>query len=138
MPRELHGRSWVIGKYVLLQIPGWILVGGLLALGVRWWGLSHRLALALFALWLLKDAVLFPFLRVAYEPGGGGGADALIGARGVASQSLDPRGYVRVGAELWRAEVTDGARPIPRGGGVRVRQVRGLTLLVEPEAGEET
>jgi membrane protein implicated in regulation of membrane protease activity len=127
----------VLGKYLLLQIPGWILVGGLLALGVRWWGLSLRLALALFALWLLKDAVLFPFLRVAYEPGGDGGADALVGARGVASQSLDPRGYVRVGAELWRAEVADGARPIPRGNGVRVRQVRGLTLLVEPEAGEE-
>ena len=124
---------------MLLQIPGWILVGGLLALGVRWWGLSLRLALALFGVWLLKDAVLFPFLRVAYEPGGGGaGADALVGARGVASQSLDPRGYVRVGAELWRAEVADGARPIPRGGGVRVRHVRGLTLVVEPEAGEET
>jgi len=123
---------------VLLQIPGWILVGGLLALGVRWWGLSLRLALALFGVWLLKDAVLFPFLRVAYEPGGGGGADALVGARGIASQSLDPRGYVRVGAELWRAEVADGARPIPRGGGVRVRNVRGLTLEVEPEAGEET
>ena len=124
---------------MLLQIPGWILVGGLLALGVRWWGLSQGLALALFAVWLAKDAVLFPFLRVAYEPGGsGGGADALVGARGVASQSLDPRGYVRVGAELWRAEVADGARPIPRGGGVRVRNVRGLTLEVEPEAGEET
>ena len=124
---------------MLLQIPGWILVGGLLALGVRWWGLSLRLALALFGVWLLKDAVLFPFLRVAYEPGGGGaGADALVGARGVASQSLDPRGYVRVGAELWRAEVADGARPIPRGGGVRVRQVRGLTLVVEPDAEEET
>ena len=128
----------MIGKYLLLQIPGWILVGGLLVLGVRWWGLSVRLALALFAVWLLKDAVLFPFLRVAYEPGGGGGADALVGARGIASQSLDPRGYVRVGAELWRAEVADGARPIPRGGGVRVRNVRGLTLEVEPEAGEET
>jgi membrane protein implicated in regulation of membrane protease activity len=129
----------VIGKYVLLQIPGWILVGGLLTLGVRSWDLSQRLALALFAVWLLKDAVLFPFLRVAYEPGGGsGGADALVGARGIASQSLDPTGYVRVGAELWRAEVADGARPIPRGAGVRIRDVRGLTLLVEPEAGEET
>ena len=128
----------MIGKYLLLQIPGWILVGGLLVLGVRWWGLSVRLALALFAVWLLKDAVLFPFLRVAYEPGGGGGADALVGARGIASQSLEPRGYVRVGAELWRAEVADGARSIPRGGGIRVRHVRGLTLVVEPEAGEET
>ncbi len=129
----------MIGKYLLLQIPGWILVGGLLALGVLWWGLSQRLALALFAAWLLKDAVLFPFLRVAYESGGGsGGADALVGARGVASQSLDPGGYVRVGSELWRAEVADGTQPIPRGGGVRVRDVRGLTLLVEPEAGEET
>ncbi|MDH3214305.1 MAG: NfeD family protein [Myxococcales bacterium] len=137
MTREPHGRAWVVGKYVLLQIPGWVVVGGLLVAGVRWWGLSQRLALVLFGAWLLKDVVLFPLLRVAYEPeGGSGGADGMVGARGVAREDLDPAGYVRLGAELWRAELAEGAGPVRRGDTVRVRAVRGLTLVVGPEPGE--
>jgi membrane protein implicated in regulation of membrane protease activity len=43
-------------------------------------------------------------------------------------------GYVRIGGELWRAEAASGF--VPRGAPVRVVAVRGLTLVVEPEAGE--
>jgi membrane protein implicated in regulation of membrane protease activity len=136
--RAPHGRAWVIGKYVLLQVPGWFLVGALLAAAVRWWELSPRLALALFAVWLLKDALLFPVLRVAYEPHGSvGGADALVGTWGVASADIESTGYVRVGAELWRAEAAEGSGPIRRGARVRVRAVRGLTLEIEAEPGGE-
>jgi membrane protein implicated in regulation of membrane protease activity len=124
-----------VGKYVLLQIPGFILVALLLAGAVRWWGISHHLALGLLAVWVLKDIVLFPLLRVAYEPdGGGGGAESLVDARGVARETLAPTGYVRVGAELWRAELASREEaPIPGGARVRVRAVRGLTLLVDPD-----
>jgi membrane protein implicated in regulation of membrane protease activity len=133
-----HGLAWVVGKYVLLQVPGWFLAAGLLTAGVRWWELSPRLALALFAVWILKDVLLFPLLRVAYESHGGvGGADALVGARGVATVDLDSAGYVRVGPELWRAELAEGSGPIRRGARVRVRAVRGLTLEIEAEPGGE-
>lgn len=135
MAEPTHGRAWVVGKYVLLQIPGFILVALLLAAAVRWWDLSYRLALGLLAVWVLMDIVLFPLLRVAYEPGGGaGGAESLVGARGVASETLASSGYVRVGPELWRAELasSDG-RVIPSGARVRVLAVRGLTLIVEPD-----
>jgi membrane protein implicated in regulation of membrane protease activity len=129
----------VAGKYALLQLPGFLLVALLLALAVRWWGISTWVALCLLALWVLKDVALFPLLRVAYErSGGGGGAEALVDARGVVSQTLAPTGYVRVGAELWRAELASGnGEAIPNGAPVRVRAVRGLTLLVEPAPGEE-
>jgi membrane-bound ClpP family serine protease len=43
---------------------------------------------------------------------------------------LDPRGIVRLGAELWRAEVTPRTTPIPTERPVRVTAVHGLTLVV--------
>jgi membrane protein implicated in regulation of membrane protease activity len=126
----------VVGKYALLQVPGALIVALLLAGAVRWWDLSVPLALGLFALWVLKDVALFPLLRVAYEPGGGGGgAEALVGAEGVARGPLAPTGYVRVGAELWRAELASQGEAVADGTPVRVRAVRDLTLLVEPDAG---
>ncbi|MEE8475126.1 MAG: NfeD family protein [Myxococcota bacterium] len=131
-------RTWVVGKYALLQVPDAILVGVLLWSGVRWWELDLRLAVGLFALWLLKDVLMFPVLRVAYEADGGRGGPAdLIGARGTANQVLAPEGYIRIGAELWRARVVGGRESVPIGGAVRVQAVEGLTLIVEPEA-EET
>jgi membrane protein implicated in regulation of membrane protease activity len=135
MARSPHDRAWVVGKYALLQLPGFLLVALLLAGAICWWGISTHVALCLLALWVLKDIALFPLLRVAYErSGGGGGAEALVDARGVASETLAPAGYVRVGAELWRAELaSDDGEAIPSGAPVRVRAVRGLTLIVEPD-----
>jgi membrane protein implicated in regulation of membrane protease activity len=130
---ERHGTRWVVAKYVLLQVPSWLVVGCLLAAAVQWWDLSTRLAWVLFAAWLVKDAALFPVLRSAYEPGDEGGAAALVGSRAVANGSLDPGGYVLLGAERWRAELADGHAPLPRGAAVRVRAVRGLTLVVVPD-----
>ncbi len=127
----------MVGKYALLQVPGAIVVGALLGAGVRWWDLDPRVAAGLFALWLLTDALLFPVLRIAYETDGGrGGPGDLIGARGTAIQALAPEGYVRVGAELWRARVPRGQKSVPAGAAVRIQAVEGLTLVVERDAGE--
>jgi membrane protein implicated in regulation of membrane protease activity len=38
---------------------------------------------------------------------------------------------VRIGAELWRAELAPGSPAVESGALVRVREVRGLTLVVE-------
>ncbi len=56
----------------------------------------------------------------------------MVGALGTARERLDPAGYVRVGAELWRAEVSREHAPVESGAVVRVRAVRNLTLYVEP------
>lgn len=56
------------------------------------------------------------------------GPEALIGSIAIAQQALDPRGQVMVHGELWFAESSD---PVTPGERVRVRAVRGLTLLVE-------
>lgn len=58
------------------------------------------------------------------------GPNAMIGAIGIAQESLAPRGQILVRGELWFAEAT---QPIPAGAHVRVAGVRGLTLLVNSE-----
>lgn len=57
------------------------------------------------------------------------GAEALVGRRAVVSADCLPEGQVRVAGELWRAQCRAGARA---GEEVVVREVDGLTLVVEP------
>ncbi len=123
----------VFGKYWLFQTPGIVMAAVVLyalyaseVLGPRW-------AVALFGLWLVKELALFPFLRVAYEPHGKGGTHDLVGATGIAAEDLNPTGYIRLGAELWRAEIRGSGEPILAGRQVRVRAVLGLTLICEPD-----
>jgi membrane protein implicated in regulation of membrane protease activity len=120
----------VAGKYLLLQLPGFAIVGGLAYAAHRWLGLRSELALAAVALWMLKDAVLFPFVRRAYEVEPRPAAAGLLGARGVAEEAIAPEGCVRLGPERWRARLAAGAAPIAAGGAVRVEAVEGLTLRV--------
>lgn len=56
------------------------------------------------------------------------GPEALLGAIGMAQQPISPRGQILIRGELWQAESD---APIGPGDPVRVRAVRGLTLLVE-------
>jgi membrane protein implicated in regulation of membrane protease activity len=57
------------------------------------------------------------------------GVEALVGREGVVLSNLGPEGQIKLGGEIWRARCPDqcdvGARVV-------VREVDGLTLLVEP------
>ncbi len=125
-------------RYALLQLPGLLLAGGVLWLLCDWGWLSRSAALALLALWIAKDAAMYPLLRHAYDstPSRLVGAERLIGQQGVAHEAIDPIGYVRVSGELWRAESSSPGVVIGARSRVRVHAVRGLTLLVSPD--EET
>lgn len=57
----------------------------------------------------------------------------MIGTRGIAQEKLAPSGYALVGRELWRVEIMGSGSPIEKGEAVRVREIHGLTLMVEPE-----
>ncbi len=57
------------------------------------------------------------------------GAEALVGRLAVVSAECRPEGQVRIAGELWRAQCAEGAGA---GEEVVVREVDGLTLLVEP------
>jgi membrane protein implicated in regulation of membrane protease activity len=57
------------------------------------------------------------------------GVQTLVGKIATVTQSCRPRGQVRVAGELWEARCDAGADP---GDKVRVADVQGLTLVVEP------
>jgi membrane protein implicated in regulation of membrane protease activity len=131
--RRPGGSAAVFARYLLFQLPGCVVAAAVLAGLVHWEHLSPTIAYMLFGIWVLAEIALYPVFRVGYEPGGGrGGAEALVGALGVAQEDLDPEGYVRVGAERWQARVANGRAPVAAGAEVRVREVRQLTLVVEP------
>lgn len=119
-------------KYVLVQVPGWVLVGAFLLWFWPQTEWSHWIAVAGFAVWVIKDFLIYPFVRIAYEKYRSPG-DRLIGQQGIARESLAPQGYVDVAGELWRAQIVPEETPIPSGALVRVRGVSGLTLYVTRE-----
>ena len=123
----------VFQRYLLIQIPGWILAVIILSALHRWMNLPVWVAVGLFAVYVGKDFVLYPFLRRAYEPGGKTILEQLVGEAGVATQQLDPDGYVRVRGELWHAEAAPGMQPVPQGSRIRVESARGMTLIVTPD-----
>jgi membrane-bound ClpP family serine protease len=130
-------RSRTIVRYTLFQIPVLILLSLGLAAAVRWWNLSVLAAYGLVALWIAKDIIMYPILRVAYESGGSSGVDGIHGALGVVTQPLTPSGYVRLGSERWKAELVCGGGAVSVGSAIRVVEIRGLTLVVEPVTSAE-
>jgi len=120
-------------RYTLLQIPGWVITVAVLAIPWELGFISFRVAAILFGLLVLKDAVIYPFVRRAYEPAGKNRIEDLIGHVAEVRRDLRPEGYVRVRGELWRAEVDGDSDSITLGDRVRVVGARGFTLIVERE-----
>jgi membrane-bound serine protease (ClpP class) len=118
-------------KYVLLQVPGLALLVVLLIVVQRWVDLPRWFSWGLVALWVAKDVIFFPLTWRAYDWDHSGDANSMVGTRGVTEEQLAPSGYIRVRGELWKAEVMGDGPPIDRGEAVRVRGIRGLTLLVQ-------
>jgi membrane-bound ClpP family serine protease len=118
-----------LARYLLLQIPGWVVVAALLVWLWPATGLDPRLAVGAFVLWIAKDFAIFPLLKIGYEDGKTG-VEQLVGARGVVSRAVDPVGQVLIRGERWRAELARGEPPIPEGATVEVRDASGLTLRV--------
>lgn len=118
----------MLARYALFQSPGWLVVGGLAVAGVEWAAVPPWIAALCFAAWFAKDAVLFPFVRAAYERHGPTHGE--VGLHGIAEEAIDPEGWVRIGAERWHARLAPGADAVPAHAPVRVVAVEGLELRV--------
>lgn len=57
------------------------------------------------------------------------GVESLVGKRAVAVEALWPEGQVKLAGEIWKARCDGGCEA---GTKVVVREVRGLTLIVDP------
>ena len=119
-------------KYLLFQLPGWLL--GLAGLLFVWphTGYESWIGAVLLLAWILKDLLLYPLLRDAYEGRVKTGGARLIGTQGTARDRLDPHGYVLVGGELWRARVVDATDTLEPGSSIVVVGAEGLVLSVMP------
>ena len=130
----MERKGWsarVVLRYALLQVPFTALVIVILIWVRKWVDLPLWFICGLVGFLIIKDIALFPFVWRAYDPDSPSLANPMGGARGIAINDLHPSGYIEVGAERWQAEVIDGSPLVKRGQRVRVRGIRGLTLLVQ-------
>jgi membrane-bound serine protease (ClpP class) len=85
---------------------------------------------AVIALLVVKDFVLYPFLKVGYETKEKSGIERLIGEPAVVKQRLDPEGYVLVHGELWKARAAQPGLSFELGTRVCIEAAEGMLLLV--------
>jgi membrane protein implicated in regulation of membrane protease activity len=125
----------ILLKYTLLQIPALALIILILVLLQQWMAIPIYVVWGIPILWVLKDIVLFPLTWRSYESHSRHDPHPMVGRYGIAQQALAPSGYVRVGGELWLAEIVGNEGSIEKGERIRVREVNGLKLLVDREGG---
>ena len=119
--------------YLLKNVPEFALSAVALWLMQRNGWISASTAVALLAVLLLKDVILYrfvaPALRTDTTPLTG--PEHLIGEWAVVEEALEPTGLVRAKGERWRGEALGASAPVGRR--VRIVAVRGLTLLVSSQ-----
>jgi len=108
-----------------------------LVLVQRWIDIPEWIFWGSIIIWIAKDVVLFFFTWRAYDVNDAGPDRSMVGARGITQNRLAPSGFIHVRGELWNAEVRGRGRPIEMGEKVKVREIRGLTLIVQPEDRQE-
>ena len=121
----------VVMRYALFQIPGLVLLILILILVRRWVDFPSWFFWGSVFIWIVKDAVLFPFVWRAYDWSRSRDVHSLVGTEGIVEERLAPSGYIRVHGELWQAEMIREGPPIEKGEGVRIQGIRGLVLLVQ-------
>lgn len=110
----LLGLASFVAAGILLDVPWPVIVAVVLALGA-------------FGLFLGQKA-----LQAQKQERVMTGWEELLGAAGDVRVRLDPVGQIFVEGALWKARVDDGGAPVEVGRTVKVREVDGLTLVVEP------
>lgn len=117
-------------RYIVVQIPGWFAIGLLLIWCVTLQWLSLQLASIIMAIWIGKDAALYPLCRIAFQTGPATGAKALIGKEAEVVTTLSPDGQVKIDGERWQATSADG-ETINAGQRIRIIDCDELKLIVQ-------
>ncbi len=120
---------WTGFGTVALVVGSWFLYGGSSSLDVPWWVLILVIGgTVLFFVWGMTAAVRARFSTPTV------GREGMLGKMGTAEVPIDPDGVALIDGARWRAR-TNRATPIGAGDPVRVIEVDGLILEVEPEEG---
>lgn len=126
----------MLGRYILYQAPGWLAIATVLIALHIGFDLSPWISGIIVLLLLAKDIVMYPVVRHAFAAAPHPTHARLVGRVVVAESGPGRSSYVRVDGELWQAATADDSRPIAPGSRGTVVGLRGLTLLVEPEAAD--
>ena len=120
---------WTGFGTVALVVGSWFLYGGSDALDLPWWVMVLVVGgTVLFFIWGMTAAVRARFSTPTV------GREGMVGKMGTAEVPIDPDGVALIDGARWRAR-TNRATPIGAGEPVRVIEVAGLVLEVEPEEG---
>ena len=123
------GLAFVIG--ILVTIAAFLFFAGIS--GTTYYGLAVSvevtLGITLIIVALIVGVIFYvgvkaQFIRIKT------GKEALIGAKGIATADLRPKGEVRVMGEFWEATVKDGE--IATGQAIEVVGMDGMLLVVKP------
>lgn len=125
----ISGRVYI--RYTLFQIPGLILVIALLFWVMQGFSIPLFYVYLLTGLWILKDIIIFPFVWHSYDDTKRNVLEKMIGKTGTAVDDINPAGYVRIGGEMWKAEVLPGEIAVNKGDPVVVTGIDGLLLTVK-------
>jgi membrane-bound serine protease (ClpP class) len=121
--------AWTVIGSVLLVVGSLFLYGGSPKLNVPWWVLLIMIvATIVFMVGAMPVAVRSRFSTPTI------GREGLVGEMGDAVVDVAPDGVVLLRGARWRAR-TNRATPIKAGDRIRVVEVDGLVLEVEPESG---
>ncbi len=117
-------------RYAVMQLPG-IALAFIAAVVLS--GLTQgdsRLIWSVFAIWVLKDILLFPRVWRAYQIPEKEN-DAMVGETGQVVKHCQPEGIVEIHGVQWQAVIDDGESFLPAGTPVEVKDRKGLTLIVQ-------
>lgn len=121
--------SWTVIATILLVVGTLFLYGGSSRLDVYWWVVALVVvSTVVFFVTAMPVAVRSRFSTPTI------GRESLIGEMGEAAVDVAPDGVVILRGAHWRAR-TNRATPITAGEAIRVVEVDGLVLEVEPEGG---
>jgi membrane-bound serine protease (ClpP class) len=120
---------WTGFGTVSLVVGSWFLYGGSSRLDVPWWVMVLVVGgTVLFFVWGMTAAVRARFSTPTV------GREGMVGKMGTAEVPIDPDGVAFIDGARWRAR-TNRATPIGVGDPLRVVEVAGFVLEVEPEEG---
>jgi len=122
----------VLLRYIILQLPVLILLIVLYIVSKNYESVPSLLILIFLLLWLAKDIILYPFVWKAYIPRDIKESVSMLGKKGRALTNIDPTGSVEVRGEIWNARAVQESNSIREHETIRVVEVQGLTLMVEP------
>ena len=117
-------------RYLLFQLPGLCMAALVLLLLRHYQMISFSGAVICFIAWILKDWILYPWLRSVYQVSTRTGSKTLIGCKGVAESHLAPEGLIRVRGELWRAVVNPADNVVRSGTEVEIVSAQRMEVFV--------